>query len=114
MPHDVPVFSVIFLVCGLLGGIARIFFDRKIRPKQAVGYVVVGAIAGNFFVKPIFLFVAALAHFGPQLLDLINSFPPEVAALVIGFGGIDYFNFCRWLNKRFLGELKQIGRTKNE
>ncbi len=115
MLHDVPIFSVIFLISGLLGGIVRIFFARKIKPKQAVGYIVVGAIAGNFFVKPVFIIAnysaLALAYFGPQLLDIIKQFPPEVVALLIGMGGIDY---CRWLNRFLLGELKQLGKTKNE
>jgi hypothetical protein len=110
MLHDVPIFSVIFLLCGLLGGIARIFFDRRIKPRQAVGYLVVGAIAGNFFVKPIFIiasyFAFGLTKFGPQLLDVIQVFPPEVVALIVGMFGIDY---CRFMQKK----LKQFERTKN-
>ena len=115
MLHDVPVFSLIFLLCGLLGGIVRIFFDRKIRPRQSVGYIVVGAIAGNFFVKPILIIVSysalALTKFGPQLLDLVNQFPPEVIALFAGMGGIEY---CRFINWFFQKKLKQFERTKNE
>jgi len=115
MLHDVAIFSVIYLIFGLLGGVVRIFFDRKIKPRNAVGYIVVGAISGGVFVKPVLLFVnysaLALTYFAPQLLDLVRMFPPEVVALIIGMGGIDY---CLFINKFVLRKLKQIERTKNE
>jgi len=115
MLHDVAIFSVIYLISGLLGGIVRIFFDRKVKPKQAVGYIVVGAIAGNFFVKPILLIVnysaLALTYFAPQFLDLVRLLPPEVVALIIGMGGMEY---CKLINQFLQKKLKQFESTKNE
>jgi hypothetical protein len=115
MRHDAVIFSILYLAAGLFGGIVRIFFDRKIRLRQALEYIIVGAIAGNFFVQPAFIFLdysaLALTYIAPQLLDLIKLLPPGFVAFVIGMGGLDY---CRWLNRLILGKLKQIGKTKNE
>jgi hypothetical protein len=116
MSHDVAIFSVIYLISGLLGGIVRIFFDRRIGPRKAVGYIVVGAIAGNFFVKPILLIMnysaVSLVSFAPQFLDFVKALPPEVIALLVGMGGIEY---CRWINQFLQRRLKkQFERTKNE
>jgi predicted membrane channel-forming protein YqfA (hemolysin III family) len=115
MLHDVATFSVIYLLFGLLGGIIRIFFDRKFKPGNAVGYIVVGAISGGVLVKPVLLVAnysaLALTYFTPQFLALVRQFPPEVVALFIGMGGIEY---CYLTNRFLLRKLRQFGRAKNE
>lgn len=115
MRNDAVIFSILYLSAGLFGGIIRIFFDRKIRLRQAVEYIIVGAVAGNFFVQPVLIFLdysaLALTYFAPQFLDLVKLLPPGFVAFCIGMGGLDY---CRWLNQLILGKLKQFGKTKNE
>ena len=103
------------LVAGLFGGIMRIWFVPKIKPRDAVRHIVAGALAGNFFVPPLLL---GLNFIVPQLLKMLAQVPPELLtfvpgllAFVVGMGGLRY---CKMADKWLSDEVKSLERKQHD